>query len=119
MATSSLTISRSVGPLVTPTVASGPSPVLDLQQRQQDVLGPHVVVSEPQGFPEGQLEGLLGLVVERDEREHVVFRRWQRRRGGGPEVVERHALRNDGRGRDRLGLVQQPQDGRQPQVVGR
>ena len=36
----------------------------ELEQRQQDVLGPDVVVAQPQGLPERQLERLAGRGVD-------------------------------------------------------
>src|SRR5690606_22140241 len=41
--------------------------VLEFEEREEDVLGADVVVPESQGFAEGQLEGLAGTRVVRDE----------------------------------------------------
>ena len=90
--------------------------VLGLEQGQQDVLGADVVVAQPQRLAERQLEGLLRLGVERDERRDVAARpaaAWRRRSGAPcrpatPWAVDR--LRAEA-----LGLAEQAQD----QVAGR
>src|SRR6185437_5017339 len=46
--------------------------VLQLEEREQDVLGADVVVPEPKRLPVRQLEGLAGIRVVRDEVRHGV-----------------------------------------------
>ena len=49
--------------------------VSELQQREQDVLGSDVVVAQAQGLPEGELQRLARLRIERDELRYLVGRR--------------------------------------------
>src|SRR3954470_23863141 len=70
--------------LVQAQPAQQPVAALLLQQREQDVLGADVVVTQPQRPPEGQFEGLLGSRVERDEGGQLGRGRRQAGGGGGP-----------------------------------
>ena len=65
------------GRLLDPEPAEHARPALELEQREQDVLGADEVVPQPQRLAEGQLQRLLGLRVERDQRRELVGGRWQ------------------------------------------
>ncbi len=84
--------------------------VLVFEEGEEDVLRSDVVVAEAQGLAEGQVEGLLGVLVEGDERREVAGLRRQRGGGGLPDGVQQDVLPGDGLGREPLGFGDQAED---------
>src|SRR5215472_11280963 len=56
---------------------------LELQQREQEVLGAHVVVAKPESLLEGEFQRLLGLGVVRDQGRRRLAGRGRQRGGYG------------------------------------
>src|SRR4051794_7742713 len=88
----------------------GARAVLELQEREEKVLGADVVVAEAEGFTERQFKGLLRVLVEGDEVRDLLGRGREGGGGGLADGVQQDVLGEDRLRGERVGLREQAED---------